>query len=831
MHLSDGICDHTNDPEEMAHIIEDFWGNIWSRRSGAPSVADIDEFLSFYDKKFPSSPDLAPVIPDVEDIALSLRHTNDSAHGVDGVPFSAYRACPDIAAPIIHGILTAIGKGRKAPTDFNIGRLFIIPKDGSSTIDRTRPINVNNAINRICAKIITDAISPGLDSILDSSQQGFIPGRNGSHNVLMLNKFFYETLRDDPKGQAFILFLDTAKAFDSIDHDYLFSLLDKINMPSWVCNSVRSLFHDVFAFPSLSAPTSVAVPINRGVKQGCPLSPILFALAYDPLLVLLSTTASTSSTDLAAFADDLAVCSHSLDPIISSLAIIDRFAFFSGLGVNRDKTCILYARKPSASDEAKLASVQDTWKGLNFVGSAVYLGILMGAKVTLDDIYKNALTKLIVRTRKFARHACHISIQHKIIATNVFITPLFSYISQFFLLPKRTYSIANNVIRKFVISFNGGGFGYVHLTTPTAYFGFKQPLRDLCSSGLTALASRSKILCSHEGKSIAYCPERRYLDLQPTTWATNLIEDQRDAAAMQYLNFHRSRPVAGPFKDLIYTHDLGETLAKSPSAARKIIYGETVIQGWASVRWGLDASPKSPSLRAKFDLRGFPHSSVDQLISAAEQILSKIPDWYRDHHIKLILGALPTDTKRHRKNMKPKTRGPPANPFPCHFCGTGSDSTAHIYANCDLTSAARRSFHRKIGIPCDNSLRLAFLASPEATQKKTTNAVLIFNWIVWSLRSRVFHFPDKQACPKVVIRRIASYALSLIYGAPLLRLRGGHLSSPARRPRGPRSPSSPIFCGLTTPTAAPALAGASALPPRPATTSLQTITMAHSLSN
>ena len=198
MHLSDGICDHTNDPEEMAHIIEGFWGNIWSRRSGAPSVADIDEFLSFYDKKFPSSPDLAPVIPDVEDIALSLRHTNDSAHGVDGVPFSAYRACPDIAAPIIHGILTAIGKGRKAPTDFNIGRLFIIPKDGSSTIDRTRPINVNNAINRICAKIITDAISPGLDSILDSSQQGFIPGRNGSHNVLMLNKKIYETLCDDP---------------------------------------------------------------------------------------------------------------------------------------------------------------------------------------------------------------------------------------------------------------------------------------------------------------------------------------------------------------------------------------------------------------------------------------------------------------------------------------------------------------------------------------------------------------------------------------------------------------------------------------------------------
>ena len=122
LHLSDGNCDHAGDAGAMAGIIKGFLGNFWSKRRDAPSSSEIEDFLSFYTKTFPSSPELAPKIPGVADIKVKLKHTNNSAHGVDGVPFSAYRAFPDISAPIIHGILLNIGNGGCPPSDFNIGR-------------------------------------------------------------------------------------------------------------------------------------------------------------------------------------------------------------------------------------------------------------------------------------------------------------------------------------------------------------------------------------------------------------------------------------------------------------------------------------------------------------------------------------------------------------------------------------------------------------------------------------------------------------------------------------------------------------------------------------
>jgi hypothetical protein len=279
VHLSDGTCDHTDDPEAMAQIIKKFWGRIWSKRKfqgSAIRARDIDNYLSFYEKSCPSAPEFTPVIPSVAEIQDGLQHTNDSAHGVDGVPFSVYRCLSDITAPLLREMLVFISEGKLPPSDFNCGRLFVLPKDGSSVVDRTRPITVNNADNRIIAKITTNQISPGLNEMIDPSQCGFIPGRNGSTHILSLNTFFYDAIKNT--NPAYILLLDTAKAFDSIDHDYLFKLMEKINMPTWVLNVIKGLFHDVFVFPALNGPNSVSIPIQRGVKQGCPLSPLLFAL-------------------------------------------------------------------------------------------------------------------------------------------------------------------------------------------------------------------------------------------------------------------------------------------------------------------------------------------------------------------------------------------------------------------------------------------------------------------------------------------------------------------------------------------------------------------------
>ena len=76
--------------------------------------------------------------------------------------------------------------GTIPPKEFNYGGLCIFPKDGSSTVDRTRPITLNNTSNRITAAVIADCNMPALDAMIDPRQKGFIRGRRGEDNIMEL---------------------------------------------------------------------------------------------------------------------------------------------------------------------------------------------------------------------------------------------------------------------------------------------------------------------------------------------------------------------------------------------------------------------------------------------------------------------------------------------------------------------------------------------------------------------------------------------------------------------------------------------------------------------
>ena len=99
---------------------------------------------------------------------------------------------------------------------------------------------------------------------------------------------------------------------------------------------MKSLLTNVSALIDLD-PTQ-RISIKRGVKQGCPLSPILFILAYDPLLKALEH--SNLGFDICAAADDLALGGVDFDNIVQAFSLVQAFRV-SGLGINTDKTVII----------------------------------------------------------------------------------------------------------------------------------------------------------------------------------------------------------------------------------------------------------------------------------------------------------------------------------------------------------------------------------------------------------------------------------------------------------------------------------------------------------
>ena len=140
------------------------------------------------------------------------------------------------------------------------------------------------------------------------------------------------------------LFSDTAKAFDSIEHDFILASLRILHMPDWVLLLVHGLLHEVFVAPNFGGPLDVCIAIGRGVRQGCPLSPLLFVICYDSLLCVLVSL--PGGVRCFAFANDLTVGVRRFTALHASMRAIDKFKLQSGLGQNMAKT-VVYQPAPT----------------------------------------------------------------------------------------------------------------------------------------------------------------------------------------------------------------------------------------------------------------------------------------------------------------------------------------------------------------------------------------------------------------------------------------------------------------------------------------------------
>ena len=179
-----------------------------------------------------------------------INGSNNSSPGPDGIPFALLRKFSYEMGPIIHGMIEWMAEGNPPPKNFNFGSLHLLPKNRSLLPKDTRPITIGNAVNRIIAKILSKIISPILDSFLNSRQKGFVEGRDGRDHITELVEGYYSSL--SKKEQNFILFLDTKKAFDSLDHQFIYAVLEKIGIPKWFIEVYSQLLWNIWVFPILA---------------------------------------------------------------------------------------------------------------------------------------------------------------------------------------------------------------------------------------------------------------------------------------------------------------------------------------------------------------------------------------------------------------------------------------------------------------------------------------------------------------------------------------------------------------------------------------------------
>ena len=142
-----------------------------------------------------------------------------------------------------------------------------------------------------------------------------------------------------------ILFLDFEKAFDSLEWDYLFKVLDTMNFGPSFLNWIRTFYSNISSCVTNNGHSSEFFSLQRGVRQGCPLSGLLFVLALEPLAHQIRITDSIKGlengnkiTKLSLYADDTTAFIRDDPSAVSLFALLDQFSNLSGLKINRSKT-------------------------------------------------------------------------------------------------------------------------------------------------------------------------------------------------------------------------------------------------------------------------------------------------------------------------------------------------------------------------------------------------------------------------------------------------------------------------------------------------------------
>ena len=674
-------------------------------------------------------------------------------------PFLFFALSPHFWLPLSETSSSPSLRANPLPTTLTTAFYISFPKithTTSKTPDQS--LSATPSIESSPKSSPTPSPQPPSIFILHSSRKGFVPGRSGHDHIKDITKQFYSSLGRNE--QLFILFLDTKKAFDSIDHDFIFLALEKLGFPPWFVLAVGGLMKHGMVFPAIARSTnpSVGIPINRGVKQGCPLSPLLFALCYD---FLLRKQATEGHAGLFAFADDLAITNPLRDGITRALTTICRFARFSGLGLNIHKTVILSALPPTRVDRAyfKLTGFHK----VKLVNRAIYLGVLIGNNITTLDIFREAKIKFEKRVNLFSRYLHRVSLHKRILIFNIYLLPILYYLAQFYIIPYREVILPiKTITRKAILASNGNSMSYCHLVAPRKEGGPYAPLRDLWSTNMALLGQDFEYCDSHRRKTPNM---KEFAHVTDPDHDTLLIEDHQNYAAFVYLEDHNSRSPSGRIITNYFTGNSKKT--------RSILYRELCTSGYWQDRVSCESSFPTSTHNKLRRLASHlciiptePHTIINRLREKISTIAGPAK-W--NHHIRLIYNALPTERRRLNANMEVPSRlidltvHPLPSQHPCYFCGSGDDSTAHIYFECPVIID---SFNNAAKL-CKSSLKFSvsniLLINNNITETLDVALITTFNWSIWHLRKHLFIPMSTSLLPNdKSVDRITDFTLSAL---------------------------------------------------------------------
>ena len=437
--LKDAEGVSSEDPADIARIARAFYALLYSSE---PTNRESQDTLLDAIVRTVAEEDSVALDADLTTEELSFAIDSmpvRSSPGSDGLTYVFYKTFKHRVIPILLELLNSIGPDSVATLPPSHGQsmtVLLFKKGDREEIGNYRPISLTQCDYKIFTKALTNRINPVADQIIDSHQTGFIPGRQGHDNVMLIDLLVHY-FQEGNSGEASILSLDQQKAYDRVEWSYLRRCLEGFGFGPRLRRWIDVCYTDLTATIHLGHSTSEPYQVHRGLRQGDPLAPILFNFVLEPFLLHYSRIASGPpvegiSLKVAAFADDTNLLMGPGDGPHAEAAIrLHEEA--SGAKINQDKSELIPLTR-TAHDVIVLPQ----FRAVEFGSSFSHLGIVIRSegrdmKVIEKDIIKKLQSSIAGwRTRR-------LTFQGRITVLNTYFLSKLWYVASFYTFSKDFY--------------------------------------------------------------------------------------------------------------------------------------------------------------------------------------------------------------------------------------------------------------------------------------------------------------------------------------------------------------------------------------------------------
>ena len=324
------------------------------------------------------------------------------APGPDGYNFNFIKSAWDVIKKDVYEIVFEFWRTARLPKGSNNAFIAMIPKvDNPLGLKDYRPISMVGCVYKIISKILARRLQRVISELIGPSQSSFIHGRQILDGALIASELIESCRRN--KTQAIIFKLDFHKAFDNVSWSFLDWVLQQMHFPpkwrQWINSCVMSASASILVNGSPTPPFK----LQRGLRQGDPLSPFLFDIIVESLNLLIQKSIASSlwegikvgangiSISNLQYADDtILFCPPKLDQLLNIKRVLLLNHQASGLRVNFHKSSILGIH----IQEQQLNSLASSLLCKTAKFPFTYLGLPIGGNMSRIEMWNPIIESL-----------------------------------------------------------------------------------------------------------------------------------------------------------------------------------------------------------------------------------------------------------------------------------------------------------------------------------------------------------------------------------------------------------------------------------------------------